>query len=100
MIELKVISDVYKEKEILLEDGHVAIEEVLQKKNVIRKKLVEVNDITSVQEVLTDRAVPYKTRCLVHIQGEGHMVVKHKYEYIKQLKESKRYGGQTRRIGF
>ena len=81
MIELKTLSNVYKDK-IIDEEIH----EVLYKKDVVCLKLVDPRDITSVQEVLTDHAKPYKSRCMVHIQGEGHMIVKHKYEDIKQLK--------------
>ena len=95
MIELKILTNVYKDK--VIEDE---IHEVLIKKDVIVKKLTAVDDITSVQEELTEKGKCYKSRCRVHIQGEGYMVVKHKYEDIKQLKESKRYGGTTRRIGF
>jgi hypothetical protein len=94
MIELKILTNTYKEEEG--EDGQVY--EVVDKKNIIIRKFVEVKDITSVQEVLTDRGQPYKSRCMVHIQGEGHMVVKHKYEYIKQLKHGGSTGGSN--IGF
>lgn len=90
MIELKVLSNVYKEK-VIEEEIH----DVLYKKDVVSLKLVDPKDITSVQQVLTDRAKPYKNRCMVHINGEGHMIVKHKYEYIKQLKQN---GGEA--IGF
>ena len=89
MIELKIQSSVYKEK-IIDEEIH----DVLYKKDVVSLKLLNPEDITSVQQVLTDHAKPYKSRCMVHIQGEGHMIVKHKYEDIKKLK----HGGRA--IGF
>ena len=89
MIELKVLSNVYKDK--VIDDE---VHEVLYKRDVVSLKFVSPQDITSVQEVLTDRAKPYKNRCMVHISGEGHMIVKHKYEYIKQLKN----GGEA--IGY
>lgn len=95
MIELKVMTTVYKEK--VIDDE---IHEVVYKKDVIMRKMTAIDDITSVQEELTEKGKLYKSRCRVHIQGEGYMIVKHKYEYIKQLKESKRYGGATTRIGF
>ena len=81
MIELKTLSNVYKDK-VIEEQVH----EVLHKKDVISLKLVDPNDITSVQEVLTEQGKIYKTRCMIHIQGEGHMIVKHKYSEMKQLK--------------
>lgn len=84
MIELKVMTNTYKEMEI---EGQV--HEVVDKKNLIVKKLVEVKDITSVQEVLNSRDKPYKSRCMVHIANEGHMIVKHNYEYIKELKNGR-----------
>lgn len=89
MIELKILSSVYKEK--IIDDE---IHDVLYKKDVVSRKLVDPKDITSVQEVLTDNAKVYKSRCMVHINGEGHMIVKHKYDEIKKLKD----GGDA--IGF
>jgi hypothetical protein len=71
------------------------LHEVVDKENVIIKKLVDEKDITSVQEVLNGRGKPYKTRCIVHVQNEGYLKIKHKYEEIKQLKN-----GETRRIGY
>jgi hypothetical protein len=81
MIELKVMTSTYKEV-VIDEEVH----EVVDKKNLIIRKLVHEKDITSVQEVLNSKSVPYKTRCMVHIANEGHMIVKHSYEYLKQLK--------------
>ena len=81
MIELKILNSVYKEK--IIDDE---VHDVLYKKDVVCLKLVDPEHITSVQQVLTDHAKPYKSRCMVHINGEGHMIVKHKYEEIKQLK--------------
>jgi len=92
MIELKILSSIYKEK-IIDEEIH----EVLYKKDVVSLKMIDPNDITSVQQVLTDHAKPYKNRCMVHIQGEGHMIIKHKYEDIKQLKLK---NGGDRAIGY
>jgi hypothetical protein len=70
-------------KDVVIDDE---VHEVVDKKNVMLRKTVELKDITSVQEVLNERGKPYKTRCMVHIHGEGHMIVKHKYEFIKELK--------------
>lgn len=84
MVELKILTNTYKE--VIIEEQVV---EVVDKQNIVVRKLVEVMDISSVQEVLNSKGVPYKTRCMVHILNEGHMIVKHSYEYLKQLKDGK-----------
>jgi hypothetical protein len=70
-------------KDVIIEDE---VQEVIDKKNLVLRKLVDPRDITSVQEVLNTKAVPYKTRCMIHIANEGHVIVKHSYEYIKEIK--------------
>jgi hypothetical protein len=89
MIELKILTNTYKD--VVIEDE---VHEVIDKQNIVVRKLVEEKDITSVQEVLNGRGKPYKTRCMVHIANEGHMIVKHKYEELKQIKNGEQ------RIGY
>ena len=91
MIELKILTNTYKDQHT--EDGEIF--EVIDKQNIVVRKLVEERDITSVQEVLNGRGKPYKTRCMVHISGEGHMIVKHKYEQLKQIKNGRNTAGFT-----
>lgn len=92
IIEIKILNNVYKD---MMQDGEPV--EVLVKRDVITKKIVDIRDISSVQETLNMQGKPYKNKCMIHIQNEGHCIIKHKYEEIKKLKEN---GEQRGRIGY
>jgi hypothetical protein len=92
-VEVKVLNDIYKEKIVKDEEGNQYVHEYLYKKDVISKRTIHLEDIFAVSETLTQRGIPYKSRCIIFTK-EGPMTVKGSYEYYKQL----RYGQST--IGF
>ena len=91
MIELKILTNLYKEKQIGDE-----IVEVLYKKDIVSRKCIDPEQIVSVQEAISDVGKVYKNKCIIYVQGEGHLVVKHKYDEIKKLKDD----GERRTIGY
>lgn len=92
IIELKILNDMAVEKVGKDKDGEEYTYTKVIKKNIITRKLIGTGSISSVSETLTNRGVPYKSRCLVHIKEEGYSLVKHSYEEMKSLIDHKKIG--------
>lgn len=73
--EFKLLTDIYKEDA----EGNLT----LVKGDILSKNYIDLDDITGPFEVLTQRGVPYKTRCQIVHKDLGALIVKHRFEEIK-----------------
>ncbi len=85
IIELKILNDLAEERIGKDEDGEEYTYTKVIKRNIITKKLINTNSISSIAETLTKKGVPYKSRCIIYIKEEGYSMVKHSYEEMKRL---------------
>jgi hypothetical protein len=72
--EVKLLTDVYKEDK----EGNLT----LVKGDVVSKNFMDLDDITGPFEVLTQKGVPYKTRCQVIHKDLGAIIIKHRYNEV------------------
>lgn len=79
LYEFKVIKDLYDEPD---EAG----ESKLIKKGIITKQLLELDEL-SISEVINNYGRIYKNRCLIQHRDLGQIMVMHKYNDIKELKQ-------------
>ena len=70
IIELKILNDLAEERVGKDEDGEEYTYTKVIKKNIITKKLINTNSISSIAETLTKKGVPYKSRCIIYIKEE------------------------------
>ena len=82
MVELKYLSDIYKDTK---EGKSRPI-----KLNIQAKMFIDIKDIVGVVETFNGKGKVYKNQCAIHHMEMGRIFIKHKYEFIKNLKKDDR----------
>ncbi len=88
--EFKTIVDIYSDPD---KDG----KQILIKKNVVKRKSINLNDIKSIEEISNDKGKVMKSMCIVEYEGKS-IVVKHKYTDLHNL--IRRTESASKPIGF
>jgi hypothetical protein len=85
-----MLNDLYKEK---INDNNEYVD-VLYKKDLVTRKFIDTNNIISVDEALNRRGIPYKNRCIIVVgNSEKTFIVKHSFDYVKNLMSTKNING-------
>jgi hypothetical protein len=77
--EFKIVRDLYTEPDL---EGN----STLIKRGIVLRQLLELDEF-SITEVVSEKGRVYKNRCGLMHRDLGQIVVMHKYDEIKRLKQ-------------
>jgi ribosomal protein S17 len=88
--EFKILVDIYSEPD---KEG----KQNLVKRNVVKKKSINLHDIESIEELTGNGTKILKSICAIEYKGKT-IVVKHRYDEMHKM--MRRVEGATKPIGF
>ncbi len=89
--EFKIIVDLYSTPDA---EG----KQHLIKKNIIKRKTINIEDIKSVEQVTSEKGKIVKDKCLIEYTNDNAIIVKAKYSEVYQLING--IVGNAKAIGF